>query len=68
LRTVVPKRQLTGFQLFAREVRDKLRDTGECIQVGQVMKRVGEQWSKLQRENKAVYENQALEMKEKLRN
>ena len=58
-RTFQPKRSLTGFLLFAKEMREAIKN-GQApsppMQVGQVMKLVGAQWQAMPRDQKAVYE------------
>ncbi|XP_066571004.1 high mobility group protein B3 [Amia ocellicauda] len=60
-----PKRPPSGFFLFCSEQRPKIKGTNPSLSIGEVAKKLGEMWNKLNDTTKQPYLHKANELKEK---
>ncbi|XP_027034099.1 high mobility group protein B2a [Tachysurus fulvidraco] len=60
-----PKRPPSAFFVFCSDHRPKVKSEYPGISIGDVAKKLGEQWSKLTAKDKAPYEQKAGKLKEK---
>ncbi|GAA6080714.1 high mobility group protein B2a [Tachysurus ichikawai] len=60
-----PKRPPSAFFVFCSDHRPKVKSEFPGISIGDVAKKLGEQWSKLTGKDKAPYEQKAMKLKEK---
>lgn len=61
----VPKRNVSAYMFYINANRQRIRDENPGIGLGEVSKIAGEQWNDLSAEEKAPYEAQAAEDKER---
>jgi protoporphyrinogen oxidase len=50
------KRPMTGYMMFCKKMRDKIKATGQDFTVKETMKTIGREWSKLSVEEKTRYD------------
>ncbi|KAM9476531.1 high mobility group protein B2a [Clarias gariepinus] len=60
-----PKRPPSAFFIFCSDHRPKVKSENPGFTIGDVAKKLGEQWSKLTAKDKSPYEQKALKLKEK---
>ncbi|MCJ8730200.1 hypothetical protein PDJAM_G00181450 [Pangasius djambal] len=60
-----PKRPPSAFFIFCSDHRPKVKSENPGISIGDVAKKLGDQWSKLSAKDKTPYEQKAVKLKEK---
>lgn len=55
----------SAFFIFSSDFRPKVKSEHPGISIGDVAKKLGDQWSKLSAKDKAPYEQKAMKLKEK---
>ncbi len=65
-----PKRALSSYMFFSTENRDRIMKANgfEPKQIGEIAKKIGEQWKSLSAKDKAPYEAKAKKDKERYEN
>jgi hypothetical protein len=54
--TVVPKRPLTGFQIYLREMREKMKKENPKLVMAEFMRYVSVEWTRMSQEEKKRYD------------